>query len=242
VNPLSGVFGEAWALYKAHWQHFFAIAFLVFVVVAAAGILLAALLGWLGLLIGIFISLAGTFWLQGALIQAVADVRDGRADLSVSETFGHVYPKLGTIIVTGILLGLAIAIGLFLLIVPGLYLMTIWIAVIPAIVLEHRGIGESFGRSRELVRGYGWNVFGTIVLTVLILIGVGIVVGLILSPLADWLASLIQQLVANTIVTPFVVAVWTLVYYRLKGREEGTPADSEPEPEPAPRPGPEAAV
>jgi hypothetical protein len=232
VNPLSGVFGEAWELYKAHWRHFFSIAFIVFVLLAVIGLLLAALLGWLGLVIGAFISLAGTFWLQGALIQAVSDVRDGRADLSVSETFSQVYPKVWTIIGTGILLGLAIAVGLFLLIVPGLYLMTIWIAVIPAIVLENRSIGEAFGRSRELVRGYGWNVFGMIVLTVLILIGVGIVVGLALSPLAEWLASLIQQIVANTIVTPFVVAVWTLVYYRLKGREEAAPADSAPEPEP----------
>jgi hypothetical protein len=236
VNPLSGVFGEAWGLYKAHWQHFFSIAIVVFLFLAGIGILLAFLLGWLGILISAFISIAGTFWLQGALIQAVSDVRDGRADLSVSETFSQVYPKLGTIIVVGILLGIAIAIGLFLLIVPGLYLMTIWIAVIPAVVLENRGIGESFGRSRELVRGYGWNVFGVIVLTILILIGVGIVVGLILSPLADWLGSLIQQIVANTIVTPFVVAVWTLVYYRLKGREEAVPTETPPEPEPEPGP------
>jgi hypothetical protein len=237
VNPLSGVFGEAWGLYKAHWQHFFSIAIVVFLFLAGIGILLAFLLGWLGILIGAFVSIAGTFWLQGALIQAVSDVRDGRADLSVSETFSQVYPKLGTIIVVGILLGIAIAIGLFLLIVPGLYLMTIWIAVIPAIVLENRGIGESFGRSRELVRGYGWSVFGVIVLTILILIGVGIVVGLVLSPLADWLASLIQQVVANTIVTPFIVAVWTLVYYRLKGREEAAPTELPPEPEPEPEPG-----
>jgi hypothetical protein len=234
VNPLSGVFGEAWGLYKAHWQHFFSIAIVVFLFLAGIGILLAFLLGWLGILISAFVSIAGTFWLQGALIRAVSDVRDGRADLSVSETFSQVYPKLGTIIVVGILLGIAIAIGLFLLIVPGLYLMTIWIAVIPAVVLENRGIGESFGRSRELVRGYGWNVFGVIVLTILILIGVGIVVGLILSPLADWLGSLIQQIVANTIVTPFVVAVWTLVYYRLKGREEAVPTETPPEPEPEP--------
>jgi hypothetical protein len=232
VNPLSGVFGEAWGLYKAHWKHFLAIALVVFIALALLGILLAWILGWLGVVLGVFLSIAGTFWLQGALIQAVSDVRDGRADLSVSETFAHVRPKLGKIIVAGILLGLAIAIGLLLLIVPGLYLLTIWIAVIPAIVLEDRGIGEAFGRSRELVRGNGWNVFGVIVLTFLLLIGVGIAIGLLLSPLEEWLGSLIQQIVANTVITPFVVAVWTLVYYRLKGREETT-ATPAAEPEPA---------
>jgi hypothetical protein len=231
VSPLSGVFGEAWELYKLHWRHFMAIALLVFIVLAVAGGLLAWILGWLGVVIGLFVSIVGTFWLQGALIQAVSDVRDGRADLSVSETFGKVRPKLGTIIVAGILLALAIAIGFLLLIVPGLYLLTIWIAVIPAIVLEDRGIGEAIGRSRELVRGNGWNVFGVIVLTFLILLGLGIVIGLALLPLEDWLGSLVQQLVWNTIVTPFVVAVWTLVYYRLKGREETETAPVlEPEP------------
>lgn len=233
MNPLSGVFGEAWELYKAHWRHFFSIAFVVFVILALVGILLAALLGWVGLLIGAFVSLAGTFWVQGALIEAVRDVRDGRADLSVSETFSRVYPKLGTIIIAGIVLGLVIAIGFLLVIIPGLVLMTIWIAVIPAIVLENRSLGESFGRSWQLVQGRFWNVFLVIVLTLLILIGIGIVVSLILSPLTAWLASLIQQIVANTIVTPFIVAVWTLVYYRLKAREETVPAEPATQPEPA---------
>jgi len=226
VNPLSGVFGESWELYKKNWTHFALIALVVFVVVAALGILLALILGWLGAILGIIVSFVGWYWLQGALIEAVRDVRDGRADLSVSETFGRVQPRLGSIIGAGILLGLAIGIGFLFLIVPGLFLLTIWIAVIPAIVLENRGIGESFGRSRELVRGYGWNVFGTIVLTILILLGVSIVLSLILSPFADWLGGLLTQLVNSVIIGPFVVTVWTLVYYRLKAQEETAAAPS----------------
>lgn len=233
MNPLSGVFGEAWGLYKAHWRHFFSIAIIVFVVVAVASILLTALLGWFGVILAGLISLVGTFWVQGALIEAVSDVRDGRADLSVSETFSRVSPKLGTIIAAGILLGLAIGVGLFLFIVPGLLLMTVWIAVIPAIVLESRGIGESFGRSWDLVRGVFWNVFFIVVLTILIWIGVGIVISIALTPLADWLSSLIYQVAGGTVIVPFIVAVWTLVYYRLKAREELAPAEPTPEPEPA---------
>ncbi|HXV95809.1 MAG TPA: hypothetical protein VD695_04615 [Gaiellaceae bacterium] len=224
MNPLSGVFGESWELYKGHWSHFALIALVVFVLVAAVGIVLALLLGWLGAVLGAVVSFVGWYWLQGALIEAVRDVRDGRADLSVSETFARVQPRLGSIIGAGILLGLAIGLGFVLLIVPGLFLLTIWIAVIPAIVLENRGIGESFGRSRDLVRGNGWNVFGVIVLTILLLIAVGLVVGLVLSPLADWLSSLIQQAVSTVVIGPFVVAIWTLVYYRLKAREDETAA------------------
>jgi hypothetical protein len=91
-------------------------------------------------------------------------------------------------------------------------------------VLENRGIGEAFGRSRELVRGNGWNVFGVIVLTFVLLLGASIALRLILSPLDDWLASLIQQVVANTLVAPFAIIVWTLSYYRLRARE--SPAEA----------------
>lgn len=231
MNPLSGVIGEGWGLYKTHWSHFALIALVVFVVVAAIGIMLALLLGLFGAILGVIISVVGWYWLQGALIEAVRDVRDGRADLSVSETFARVQPRLGSIIGAGILLGLAIGIG-FVLIVPGLFLLTIWIAVIPAIVLEGRGIGESFGRSRDLVRGNGWNVFGVIVLTILLLIAVWLILGLVLVPLTDWLASLIQQAVNSLVIGPVVVTIWTLVYYRLKALEDEAVAPA-PEPEPA---------
>jgi len=232
VNPLSGVFGEAWELYKGHWSHFALIALVVFVVVAAIGTALALLLGLFGAILGVIVSFVGWYWLQGALIEAVRDVRDGRADLSVSETFARVQPRLGNIIGAGILLGLAVGIGFVFFIAPGLFLLTIWIAVIPAIVLEGRGIGESFGRSRELVRGNGWNVFGVLILTILILIAVSLVVSLVLSPLTDWLAGLIQQAISSLVIGPVVVTIWTLVYYRLKAREDEAAAPA-PESQPA---------
>ena len=228
MNPLSGVFGESWGLYKAHWRHFAVIALLIYAVIALLTILLVALLGWLGALLAALVGIAGAFWLQGTLIEAVRDVRDGRADLSVGETFERVLPVLNRVVLAGILLGLAIGIGFLLLIVPGLVVLTLWIFVIPAIVLENRGVGESFGRSRELVRGNGWNVFGVIVLTFILLLGVSIALRLILVPLDDWLASLVQQVVANTLVAPFAIVVWTLSYYRLRALESSAPAPAAP--------------
>jgi len=219
VNPLNGVFGESWELYKAHWRHFALIALLIYALIAVLSILLVALLGWLGVLLAALVGIAGAFWLQGTLIEAVRDVRDGSADLSVGETFERILPSLNRIVIAGILLGIAIGIGFLLLLVPGLVVLTLWIFVIPAIVLENRGIGDAFGRSRELVRGNGWNVFGVIVLTFVLLFGVSLAIRLILAPLDDWLASLIQQIVGNTLAAPFAIIVWTLSYYRLRALE-----------------------
>ena len=89
--------------------------------------------------------------MQGALVYAVEDVRDGRIDSSIGELFERVRPYLGTLIISGILAGLGIAVGLVLLIVPGLILLTWWCLIVPVIVLEGRQVGEAFTRSRELV-------------------------------------------------------------------------------------------
>src|SRR5512133_682336 len=232
MSPTSGVIGESWNLYKAHWRHLLPIAFVVYLTVAILGALLAALLTWFGAIIAAFISLVALFWLQAALVKAVEDVRDGRVDLSLGETFEAARPHLAAVLVAGILAALGIVIGLVLLIIPGLILMTLWAVIIPAIVVEGRSAGESFGRSRELVRGYGWGVFGVIVLTILLLIGVSIVLSLILTPLADWLQGFVSQIVSGTLTAPFIAVVLTVLYFRLRAAKEPAAAPAE-EPPPA---------
>jgi len=216
TNPTSGVVGEAWELYKAHWRHFLAISFLVYLGMAALTALATAALTWVGAIVGLLLSVVGSFWVQGALVKAVEDVRDGRADLSVSETLAGVWPRLGSIIVAGLLAGIGIAIGFIFLIVPGLVLWTWWILVIPVVVLERSSAIDAFGRSRELVRGHGLAVFGVIVVTILVLIVAGIVIGLLLLPLADWLRSFVSNVISGALTAPFIAAAWTVLYYRLR--------------------------
>ncbi|HEV2902064.1 MAG TPA: hypothetical protein VGW30_02265 [Gaiellaceae bacterium] len=233
MSPTSGVLGEAWEMFKAHWRHLVTIALVVYLAVALVNLVLVALLTWVGAILGAIISLVALFWVQGALVRAVDDIRDGRADMSLGETFERVRPQLPAIIVGGLLAGLGIALGLVLLIVPGLILLTLWILIIPVIVLEGRSAGESFGRSRELVRGYGWSVFGVIVLTILVVIAFNIVLSILLLPVSDWLQSFISNVVVGTVVTPFVVLTWTTLYYRLKAAKEA-PADVPATPDPPP--------
>jgi hypothetical protein len=232
MNPTSGVIGESWNLYKAHWRHLLPIALVVYLTVAVLGALLVALLTWFGAIIGAFISLVALFWLQAALVKAVEDVRDGRADLSFGETFAAARPHLAAVLVAGILAALGIVVGLVLLIIPGLILMTLWAVIIPAIVVEGRSAGESFGRSRELVRGHGWGVFGVIVLTILLLIGVSIVLSLILTPLADWLQGFVSQIVSGTLTAPFIAVVLTVLYFRLRAAKEAPVAEQGAAPPP----------
>jgi hypothetical protein len=211
-------------MYKAHWRHLVPIAFVVYVLISLLALLLAVLLGWLGVLAGALIALAGLFWLQGALVIAVDDVRDGRADLSIQETLSRVLPRLNTLTLAGLLAALGITVGFLLLIVPGLVLITLWLLIVPAIMLENRGVFESFGRSRQLVSGQGWNVFGVIVLTVAILLAVNIGVSIVERGLDSRWASLLLGIATQTAVAPFLALAWTITYYELRATKEVEPA------------------
>ncbi len=164
-----GILGEAWELYTKFFKRFFVIALIVFGIVNLLNALVATLFGsgaGIAVLLALItdvVALVGTFWLQGALVYAVDDVRDGKVDTTVGQIFERVRPYLWTLILAGVLAGLGITVGLILLIVPGLILLTWWCLMVPVIVLEEKGVGEAFGRSRELVRGHAWTVFGVVI-------------------------------------------------------------------------------
>jgi hypothetical protein len=241
---VGGILGEAWGLYTKFFARFFLVAAIVYLVIN----LLGALLGWvvgtgsaafLVALITVVVSLVGTFWLQGALVYAVDDVRDGRIDSSIGELFERVRPYLGTLIAAGILAGLGIAVGFVLLIVPGLILLTFWCLIVPVIVLEGKHVGESFGRSRELVRGHGWSVFGVVVITGLASAIASGVIQSIFSFLTPFLRYWIGGTIANAIVDPFLAIALTVMYFHLREAPATTaPAAAPVAPEPAPDPPP----
>jgi hypothetical protein len=215
MNPLSGVIGEAWQMYRKFAMHLIAVAFIIYLPAAVITGLLALGGSILANLASAIIGLLAGFLVQAALIKAVQDIRDGRVDLSLGETVQAATPFILPVAGASILAGIAITFGLILLIVPGLFLLTIWAVIVPAIVIERSGALSSFGRSQQLVRGRGWHVFGTLVLLWLIQIAFGLILGLILSGLPHALASGLSSVIAGTVVSPFVSLVVTLVYFRL---------------------------
>jgi hypothetical protein len=220
MNPLSGVLDEAWRMYRKFAVHLLAIAFVIYLVTAIIAALLS-LLGVFGALLGGIVEFFAAFLLQAALVKAVQDIRDGRADLSLGETVSAATPYLWAVAGASILAGIAITIGLFLIIVPGLYLITIWAVIVPVIVIERSGVFASFGRSHRLVRGHGWHVFGTLVLVFIILIVVDIVLSLIFLALPVLFRTGLSTVIAGTLIAPFIALVVTLIYYRLIGAEGG---------------------
>jgi membrane protease YdiL (CAAX protease family) len=227
MNPLSGVLDEAWRMYKAHAMHLLTIAFVIYLAAAVVAALLALAGGYIGALLGSLVEIFAAFLLQATLVKAVQDVRDGRVDLSLGETVRAATPYLWAVAGASILAGIAITVGLILLIVPGLYLITIWAVIVPVIVLEQSGALASFGRSQQLVRGRGWHVFGTLVLVFIILIAVNLILGLIFSALPHVLGYGLSSVISGTLIAPFLALVVTLVYYRLSAVTQAPTAPGE---------------
>jgi hypothetical protein len=223
MSPLSGVLGEAWSNYKRFAGHFLLIAFVIYLV-AAAIVALLSLAGSVGTFIGWLISVIAAFLVQAALVKAVQDVRDGRADLNLGDTVSAVVPYLPAVIAASILAGIGIAIGFALIIVPGLILLTFWSLIVPSIVIGGEGVFGAFRKSWRTVRGYAWHVFGTYVLVFLILIVFNIVLGVILLALPIVARNFISNIVSGTLVAPFLALVVTLVYYRLIAAHGATAA------------------
>lgn len=240
---VGGVLGETWGLYTKFFARFFVLAAIVYLIINLLGALLGSAVGTgsaavLVALITVIVSLVGTFWLQGALVYAVDDVRDGRIDSSIGDLFERVRPYLGTLVVAGILAGLGIAVGLVLLIVPGLILLTWWCLIVPVIVLEGKQVGESFGRSRELVRGNGWSVFGVVIITVLASALASGVIQSVFRFLDPFLRYWIGGTIANAIVDPFLAIALTVMYFHLRESPATEAAAAPVAPDPAPEPPP----
>jgi len=209
---------EVFSIYRDNAGVLLPIAFWLFLVVAIINGLAdsSAILLLVASVVGIA---AGTLY-QGTVVNLVKDVQDGRRDFSAGELLNSATPFIAPLVGAGILAGIAIGIGLILVIVPGLILLTIWAVIAPAIVVEKSPVMKSFGRSRELVRGNGWPVFGAIVVAFLIVAIGTIVFTAIAASIADGpLLRIVFSALASTITAPVSALVAAVLYFRLRERE-----------------------
>lgn len=209
------VLGEAFAIYRDQAGILLPVAFWLFLLAAALEALAVDAVGLF--LLAIVVSLTvGTLY-QGMVVGLVGDVRDGRRDSSVGDLMRSALPVLGTLIGAGLLAALGVAGGFLLLVVPGLYLLTIWAVVAPVIVVERRGVFDAFGRSRQLVRDNGWPVFGTVVAAFLITLFAALVFVAIAEGLSDEvLLRIVFNALASMVTAPIAALVASVLYFRLR--------------------------
>jgi len=206
---------EVFSIYRDQAGVLLPVAFWLFLVVAIAELLAGD--NELSLfLVSFVLGLTITFLYQGMVVGLVKDVRDGRRDHSIGELMRLVLPVLMPLVGAGLLVAIGAGFGLLLLVAPGLYLFTIWAVTAPVIMVERRGVFDALGRSRQLVRGYGWPVLGVIAVALLI----GIVVAILLVLAADAITDgeiveAVFSTLAATVTAPIEGLVASVLYFRL---------------------------
>jgi hypothetical protein len=210
VSPMS-VVSRIWELYKDQSAVLigtavclYALQFVIYLLLPGAAGFALALLFW-----------ALSILYQGMVVKLVQDVQDGRRDHSIGDLLRSVEPVFWPLVAVSILFGLGVGLGFVLLIVPGLFLLVIWSVVAPVTVLERPGVFAAFGRSRRLVRGNGWNVFGVIVLVFLTVVVVSVAVGIATDSLGAVGRSLVQWAV-NAALAPVTALSASVLYFELR--------------------------
>ena len=115
-----------------------------------------------------------------------------------------------------ILVAIVTIIGFFLLILPGIYLTVALGFYSFTVVLEKKKGWSAAERSKELVKGYWWAVFGRwFGFAILIAIAVGILGG-VLAMASSPLVNALFSFAISLFLTPFAIAYSYLVYKALK--------------------------
>jgi hypothetical protein len=167
------------------------------------------------LVVALMIDLLAETLFTGMVVELVADLRDGRRDATVGSLLRAVVPVLGPLILVGVVAAVGIVLG-FLLIVPGLYLITVWSVAAPVVVLERPPGLAALGRSRELVRGNGWQVFG-VILVLIVLVSV-IAGGIELAAeSAGSGVGLAVRVVVGVLTAPIAALAQAVLYFELRG-------------------------
>lgn len=118
-------------------------------------------------LIAGLIGIVSSYVLMGAITHGSMVFYNGRR-ASIGECLAtglrYVLPLIGL----GILVGLGVAIGMLLLIVPGIIAALMWSVAAPVLVVEGVGIGGAISRSQTLTKNHRWAILGLVVIYAII--------------------------------------------------------------------------
>ena len=210
---VGAVIRKVWSIYVDQASVLMPAAAVVFVFTGILSAVLAQGGGGLGLLALVIVLVATTLF-TGMVVELVADVQDGRRDAKPTQLLQAVTPVLWTLIAVALAVGCLIAIGIVLLVVPGLIALTVWSVAAPVVVLERPPGLKAMRRSRELVAGNGWPVFGVIfVLGVAVAIVAGGIE--IAAESAGTGAGIVARVVLGVLTAPLSALAAAVLYFEL---------------------------
>lgn len=170
------------------------------------------------------ISLMLYFIIQGSMVYGAFNEMRGR-QFSVGEALSKGLARFLPVLGIAVLSGLAIGVGLVLLVIPGLWLICLYYAAVPVCVVEQRGVIASMGRSAELTKGYRWKVLGLVLIVGLVTIIVSGTLSYVGRLIGGFVVEQLIGLVVGLYSGAFGGVMVALTYYTLRSVKEGIDID-----------------
>ncbi len=212
---VSAVLSDALHIYRRLWRRSVVVAGIVFAVISLADALAArsATLGTT--FVSLLLALVGGLLVQGALIEVVRDLHEGKQPVTTAAYFDRTRGRLGTLLGASLLYALGVVVGFVLLIVPGLIVVARWSLVVPLVLIEGQGVGDAFRRSSALVRGRTGSVLLVVLVANVLTTAAVTVVTLAFGFLPPFGSIWVGGTVAGALAVPYLAHVLTVLYYRL---------------------------
>jgi hypothetical protein len=198
---------------------------------------------------GSLISTVFAALLTGALVVVVAEDVVGRR-ASIELVWRKVRSRFWRLVALSVLVSVLEVLGLLLFVAPGVWLWGIWALAVPVLMIENSSIGGALSRSKRLVDGTFWRVWGIRALGYLMAGALGGVLGLFFGSVAlaisgntlsgagsnsffDYsglsagaiVALSISSAIGALITTPIKAAIDSLLYVDQRMRRENLAAD-----------------
>lgn len=172
--------------------------------------------------------IAGGLVLQAAITRASIDQLSGK-QISIAAALNAGVAVALPLLGFGLLFGLGVGLGLLLLIVPGVYLATMWAVSGPIIVVERLGVFKAMARSGVLTQNHRWAILGLFVLYMIFALFVQGIIALAIPGGWATMAGLpggsmlaIVALIAFQTISSIVATVGVAaVYFELRQIKEG---------------------
>lgn len=183
-------------------------------------------------LLSSIITLILSAFAQGALTRATVSANDGKK-ATFGESFSAALRVLLPLVGLSLLWAIGVAVGMMLLIIPGLILLMMWAVAVPSLVVERQGVLVALRRSAVLTAGSRWKIFGLSLVLLLIYILLSWVAGLVglrlydpSNPMRLSATSIIGSVVVGTIFNMLWGTIQSSLYVELRQAKEGGSIDN----------------
>ncbi len=191
--------------------------FLLFLLWSAVGELYQAFEVSSALTFGVNLFFVSLVFLYNALFMVVfmrSMIKTGKTFFSSFDEYA--WRKMLTLGAFLILNGIAVSVGSFLLIIPGLILLIWWMLGAYVLVIEDTTVRQAFTRSRQLAKGFAWPLLGYLIFFVFLFSLVSL---LLVIPYSGALAATLLSL----LLTPVWIFYFGLVYQQLAAIKQANP-------------------